>query len=160
MRFAVFITRTKKRRENARPGVKNITAAVLKLQSLQLRTKKLKLSDLPIGMKLLRLHHFVCYTLGMTKAKYRFSLPVVMFREGKNYIAYTPSLDLSTSGKSYEQAKKRFEEVVEIFFEEVQERGTLEKVLTELGWEKVKREWTPPAIVATETQTFQFPLSS
>lgn len=112
-----------------------------------------------MGVKFPRLLGYAIL-LSMVKVKYSFSLPVVMFREGKNYIAYTPSLDLSTSGKSYEQAKKRFEEVVEVFFEEVQERGTLEKVLTGLGWEKIKREWTPPAIVATETQTFQIPLSS
>ena len=44
-------------------------------------------------------------------------LPISIFREDKHYIAYTPVLDLSTSAKSYEEVKKRFHEVVAIFFD-------------------------------------------
>jgi len=63
-------------------------------------------------------------------------LPVSIFKEGKHFIAYTTALDLSTSGKSYEDVKRRFDEAVRIFFEEVIEKGTVEDVLTELGWRK------------------------
>ncbi|MEK7537372.1 MAG: hypothetical protein AAB619_00155 [Patescibacteria group bacterium] len=47
-------------------------------------------------------------------------LPVSILREGKRFIAYTPALDLSTSGKTFEQAKQRFEEAAELFFEETE----------------------------------------
>lgn len=57
------------------------------------------------------------------------SLPVSILKEGKYFIAYSPALDLSTSAKSFEEAKKRFEEVVPIFFEELLEKGTVEEVL-------------------------------
>ncbi len=42
-------------------------------------------------------------------------LSVSIIREGKKFIAYTPALDLSTSGRSYEEVKKRFNEIVNIF---------------------------------------------
>ena len=69
-----------------------------------------------------------------------FNLPISIFREGKHFIAYTPALDLSTSGKNYEQVKKRFNEVVEIFFEELMKKGTKNEVLESLGWQKVKKQ--------------------
>ena len=47
--------------------------------------------------------------------KLNLQLPVSIFREGKHFIAHTPVLDLSTSGKNYEEVKKRFNEVASIF---------------------------------------------
>lgn len=63
-----------------------------------------------------------------------YNLPVFIIKEGKNYIAYTPALDLSTSGKDYEEVRKRFHEIVNIFFEEIVKKGTMEEALKELGW--------------------------
>jgi len=76
-------------------------------------------------------------------------------REGDSYIAYTPSLDLSTYGQSYEQAKKRFEEIVNIFFGEIIENGTLDEVLSNLGWEKKESKWNPPVLISQELQTIR-----
>jgi len=76
------------------------------------------------------------------------TLPLTVLREGKKFIAYTPALDLSTSGRTFNQAKKRFEEAVSIFIEECIERGTLQEALRNLGWEKVKTRWEPPKVVA------------
>lgn len=84
------------------------------------------------------------------KIDLKFSLPVSFLREGACFIAYSPALDLSTSGKSFGEVKKRFTEVAEIFFEELLEKGTLDEVLTELGWQKLKKKWAPPVIVAQE----------
>ena len=81
-----------------------------------------------------------------------FSLPVSILREGKKYIAYTPALDLSTSGNTFDQAKKRFDEIVHLFFEEIVKENTIEKVLTELGWQKVNAKWNPPIVVSSESQ--------
>ena len=68
--------------------------------------------------------------------KLNLQLPVSIFREGKHFIAHTPVLDLSTSGKNYEEVKKRFNEVASIFFEELVKKGTLDEVLESLGWQK------------------------
>ena len=63
------------------------------------------------------------------KLYFEVSLPVSILKEGKYFIAYTPALDLSTSGKTFAEVKERFGEVVQIFFEELLEKGTLEEVL-------------------------------
>lgn len=87
--------------------------------------------------------------------KLNFSLPVSILKEDKCFVAYSPALDLSTSGKTFEQAKKRFDEVVEIFFEELLEKGTLDKVLKELGWKNIEKEWLPPVLISQAIENFQ-----
>ncbi len=91
----------------------------------------------------------------MKNIKLEFNLPVSIIKEGKSYIAYTPALDLSTSGKDYEEAKKRFSEIVNIFFEEIIKKGTIENVLKDLGWKKVQSKWNPPVIVSQECQNIK-----
>lgn len=83
-------------------------------------------------------------------------LPVSVFKEGKHFIAYTPSLDLSTSGKSYKQVMLRFNEVVGIFFEELSKKGTTEEVLLGLGWDKIKKHLTPPNLISQESRRVEF----
>lgn len=61
------------------------------------------------------------------KLHWEISLPVSILKEGKYFIAYTPALDLSTSGKSFDEVKKRFGEVVQIFFEEFSEKGSFKQ---------------------------------
>ncbi len=91
--------------------------------------------------------------------KMEVKVPVITFREGKTFVAYTPSLDLSTSGKDIEQLKERFGEAVEILFEELLEKGTLEEVLYELGWKKINKGWTPPTPVSHEMEEIKVPVS-
>lgn len=96
----------------------------------------------------------------MKKLHFKANLPVSILKEGKYFIAYSPVLDLSTSGKSFEEVRRRFAEVVQIFFEELLEKGTLDEVLTSLGWHKLRREWVPPFIVAQESESFKLPIST
>jgi len=93
-----------------------------------------------------------------SKIKFITQLPVSIFKEGKYFVAYTPVLDLSTSGRTYEEARERFHEVVNIFFEELVNKGTLEEVLTGLGWQKIKKQWKPPVLVAQEMERIQLAL--
>ncbi|UZE93483.1 MAG: hypothetical protein IB617_01465 [Candidatus Nealsonbacteria bacterium] len=85
------------------------------------------------------------------------SLPVSILREGKKFVAHTPALDLSTSANSFEKVRERFNEIVNIFFEELIKKGTLDDVLRDLGWRKVQRKWTPPVVVSQESQTVRVP---
>ncbi len=80
------------------------------------------------------------------------SVPLSIFREGNRFVAYSYALDLSTSGESYEEVRKRFNEIVDIFFEEIIERGTLNEVLGDLGWIQVQKKWNPPVIISQEYQ--------
>jgi predicted RNase H-like HicB family nuclease len=91
----------------------------------------------------------------MKKLKLQANLPVSVLKEGKKFVAYTPALDLSTSGNTYEEAKKRFKEIVLIFFEEIYEQGTVDEVLKELGWKKIQNKWNPPVLISQESQEIQ-----
>ena len=87
----------------------------------------------------------------------KFALPVIVIKEGESFIAHSPALDLSTAGDSFDEAKKRFEEAVGIFFEEITKNGTVDRALTELGWQKKDKEYIPPLIVGSQTENFSVP---
>lgn len=86
--------------------------------------------------------------------KVQFALSVTVIKEGDSFIAYSPALDLSTVGDTYDEANKRFGEAVQIFFEEIAEKGTVDQALTELGWQKQKNEYVPPMVVGSQTENF------
>lgn len=73
-------------------------------------------------------------------------LSVDISKHGRKFVAYSPALDISTVGKSEKEAKDRFAELVEIFFGEVEENSSIETVLRELGWKKVRKQWQPPKV--------------
>jgi len=84
--------------------------------------------------------------------KIKVNLPVSFLKEGNKFVAYTPVLDISTSGRTLKETQKRFSELVEIFFEELIEMGTLDEVLRNLGWTKLQAKWTPPVLVSQNSQ--------
>jgi predicted RNase H-like HicB family nuclease len=59
---------------------------------------------------------------------------VQLIKEGDYIVSYCPALELSSFGKDEEDAKEGFEEALNIFIDELHKRGTLEKVLLNLGW--------------------------
>jgi predicted RNase H-like HicB family nuclease len=93
----------------------------------------------------------------MKKLLFQAELAVTFLREGDGFVAYSPALDLSTCGNTFEQAKKRFVEALEIFIEECQKMGTLGSVLEDLGWKKSKNTWKPPLVVAQDSIPFKIP---
>ena len=88
--------------------------------------------------------------------KHPANLHVIIFKEGKKYVAYSPTIDLATQGNSREDAGRMFDEAAEIFFEELVKMGILEKELERLGWLKTAKEgWAPPLVVASELRSAQ-----
>lgn len=87
----------------------------------------------------------------MFKRNLSYQLAVVITKQGRHYVAYTPALDISTVGKSVKDVQKKFEELVDVFFEEIIEAGTVSEVLTELGWTKKEKAWNPPTVISTHT---------
>lgn len=81
------------------------------------------------------------------KERIVYKLPVTVFREGDAFVAYTPSLDLSSVGTTEHDAKRMFVEAVETFFEELTEMGTLDVVLKDLGWTRHNGALQPPKVV-------------
>jgi predicted RNase H-like HicB family nuclease len=83
--------------------------------------------------------------------EFKANLTVNIRKQGGRYIAYSPALDLATSGKTEAEAKRRFGELVPLFIEELEEAGTTTDVLGELGWQKgaagktKSAAWMPPS---------------
>lgn len=74
-------------------------------------------------------------------------IQVEILKEEDYFIARSPALDLSTYAKSAAKAKERFEDVLNIFIEDTTEKGTLERVLLDLGWKLQKKptiKYQPP----------------
>src|SRR4051812_32950155 len=78
------------------------------------------------------------------------SIDVDLLKEGDYIVAYCSALELSSFGKNETEARKNFEEALNIFVDETHKRGTLEKVLLDLGWSLRKKPtalYTPPKSV-------------
>ncbi len=80
--------------------------------------------------------------------EYRFSLDVYIFEDGDNLIAYCPSLDISTSGKDFNDAVANFYERFRIYVEWCVEHGTLIEDLLEHGWKMRKTTVSPPSFAS------------
>jgi len=86
-----------------------------------------------------------------------FKLPVLITKQGKRFVAYTPALDISTSGKSEKEVRSRFTEMAQLFFEEIVDAGTINEVLLELGWKKAQKKWNPPGVVSAQSIGLKIP---
>ena len=86
-------------------------------------------------------------------------LPVIITKQNSSFVAYSPALDISTSGHSLKKVKQRFVELSGIFIEEILEAGTINEVLSELGWKKVQKVWNPPQVVANDSVGIQIPVA-
>lgn len=61
-------------------------------------------------------------------------IEVMIYEDHGIFVAYSPALDLSSYGSTIDDAKNAFDEAVEIFIEETESSGTLERNLLKLGW--------------------------
>lgn len=67
----------------------------------------------------------------------KISVRIEIFREGNDYVALAPDINVSSFGGTVEDAKKSIKEAIGIFVEECQEMGTLEDVLEKSGFSKL-----------------------
>ena len=74
------------------------------------------------------------------------SVEVVLVKEGKQFVAYCPALELSSYGDTEAEAHAAFDEAMEIFISETTQKGSLEKFLLRLGWTLRKQDYTPPTL--------------
>lgn len=76
-----------------------------------------------------------------------FKLQVI--QQGRLFIAYSHTLDISTTGKTEAEAVERFGSMIHIFMKEVikyeaKTPGVFTSALTALGWTKRSSRWSPP----------------
>ncbi len=77
---------------------------------------------------------------------------VILLEEHGQFVAYCPALELSSYGETEKEAVVAFDDAVEVFFDETQRKGTLEKSLLRLGWilqQKPRPSYIPPRISAS-----------
>ena len=92
--------------------------------------------------------------------KYGGKIPVLFLKEGETFISYSPALDLSTCGSTFEEAKTNFSEALHLFFQECLKHGTLEAALESYGWKKSHKnpaQWQPPMLVGQESIAVDLP---
>lgn len=69
--------------------------------------------------------------------KAEFQLFGVLKRQAGWFIAHCPPLDITTQGRTEDEAKKNLVDASELFVVSCFERGTFEQALRELGWQVV-----------------------
>ena len=92
---------------------------------------------------------------------FQLKVPVLFTQENDLIIAYCPALDISSCGETATEAKKQFSNAVSLFLEELEEMGTLDQVLQELGWQKQESKrnaWLPPKLLKEEDINIKIPI--
>ena len=76
----------------------------------------------------------------------------IVFREGQTFVAYCPELDVSSCGKSVDEARQNLRIAVRLFLEEAERMGILEQILEEAGYiADASGEYISPRIVLSES---------
>ena len=65
-----------------------------------------------------------------------FRLPAEVKKEGDSFISWCPLLDVFSQGSTRQEALSNLKEAIRLFIESCFERGTLEQILRESGFEK------------------------
>jgi len=82
-----------------------------------------------------------------------FSLDTHIFKEGDTYVAYVPSLDLSSCGSTDEEARRNIRDAVRGFLAASADLGTLDEILEEAGYQPDGDGWRAPEFVAIDRLT-------
>jgi predicted RNase H-like HicB family nuclease len=86
---------------------------------------------------------------GMSKTR-NIEYTVQIWREGDQFVAHAMPLDVMSSGKTPEEARKALDEAVHLFLITATDMGTLEEVLQDLGYEFKEEMWVSPSWIAVE----------
>ena len=73
-----------------------------------------------------------------------------ILREGDLYVSLCPELNVSSFGKTIEEARRSLHEAMEAFIEECEAMGTLEDIISEAGFIKKDDTWVSRKPVAEE----------
>lgn len=66
---------------------------------------------------------------------------IEIFKEGRQFVAVAPELNVSSFGKTKAEAEESLKEAVKLFLEECKSMGTLKDVLSEAGFKPEKKSW-------------------
>jgi len=86
---------------------------------------------------------------GMSKTK-DIEYTVQIWKEGDQFVAHAMPLDVMSSGRTPEEARKALDEAVHLFLITAMDIGTLEEILQEVGYEFKEEGWISPSWIAVE----------
>lgn len=75
---------------------------------------------------------------------------VQIWEEGNQFVAHAMPLDVISSGKTPDEARKALQEAVHLFLVTATDIGTLNEVLEESGYLFVDGKWVSPSWVSIE----------
>ena len=75
-----------------------------------------------------------------------------IWAENGMFVAYNPELDISSCGRTVEEARQNLSQALRLFLEETKKMGTWRTVLEEAGFAEKESEgvWQSPEFVAIE----------
>ena len=78
---------------------------------------------------------------------------VQVWREGDQFIAHAMPLDVMSSGRTPEMARRALDEAARLFLRTAEEMGTLQEVLEECSYELQDGVWRAPEWIAAERRS-------
>ena len=75
---------------------------------------------------------------------------IQIWREGNQFIAHAMPLDVASSGATPQTARAALDEAVKLFIQTADDRGTLNEVLEDAGYEHVGSHWRSPDWICFE----------
>jgi predicted RNase H-like HicB family nuclease len=82
-----------------------------------------------------------------------FSFDAHIFKEGETYVAYVPTLDVSSCGATDEDARRNIRDAVRGFLAASAGLGTLDEILEEAGYKPEGEGWRAPEFVSVDHLT-------
>src|SRR5438128_1027921 len=82
-----------------------------------------------------------------------FSFDAHIFKEGDTYVAYVPTLDVSSCGATDEEARRNIRDAVRGFLAASADIGSLEEILQEAGYKQEGEGWRAPEFVSIDRLT-------
>ncbi len=73
-----------------------------------------------------------------------------VWKEGDQFIAHAMPLDVMSSGRTPEEARKALDEAIHLFLMTAAEAGTLAEVLQDAGYQLKRGTWISPLWVGVE----------
>jgi predicted RNase H-like HicB family nuclease len=75
---------------------------------------------------------------------------IQIFQEGRTYVAYTPELDVSSCGRTLDDARTNLGDAVRGFLKSASRMGTLDAILEEAGFVRARGRWSTPPMVTLD----------
>lgn len=94
----------------------------------------------------------------MIQVAFHINLPATVRKKKNWFVSYCPILDVCSQGETKEKALKNLSEALRLFLVSCYERGTLDTVLRECGFEPIERVPTKLKPFSKKYEAIDIPL--